>query len=703
MKYGKYLAENMKPGWVEHYIDYAKLKAMVKALKGAEEGLPDMNQSSTAYRTSLTVVGSPMLSGKLGSKDVTQEDFFRALDSDVQKIGTFTARQVKQSQKRLAQLEKDVTTARSMGTLGDLPVGAQSLETRAKEIGDSFLDLEKYINLNYTGFYKILKKHDKNLPSTPCRQFYMARLHQTPWIQGDYSSVFVTLSRIYSMLRSDVVPDAQDLTLKDFVRTTRKYWVQTENVSAVKHLILQHLPVFQVRQDLLSGDSQMTNSAYFDNSQLELYHGRLEKRPLAIALRIRWYGLGAPELAFIERKTHKEEWKGEVSVKERFALAPDLVMPFLKGEYTVDQAAEDLKQKGKSEAEIKKFKQLFTEIQRVVDVKQLQPSMRTQYMRVAFQIPFDATVRISLDTNLAMIKENPDNGKTCFEEGRWFRDPSLPIPRTEITRFPHAILEVKLSLKEGEDAPLWVSQLIDSGWLTEVHKFSKFIHGSAVLLPDQVQAVPYWIDDESIRSSVLASSHMKDTESTYNPLSKRRQSHLDDPKQLSSVLEDPNAELLHPLLDDHSKTDFTGVNDGGMAPMGALGGFLMNMLHPKGMELPRRVPMRIEPKTNFANERTFLRWVHMAIILGGVSSAMLGNAGASDHEAQVIGLITIPIAIAMILYAVYLFYWRAIKIRRREARDVGVFDDRVGPVALAVILMCVYTTIFIFFLAKVAG
>lgn len=40
----------------------------------------------------------------------------------------------------------------------------------------------------------------------------------------------------------------------------------------------------------------------------------------------------------------------------------------------------------------------------------------------------------------------------------------------------------------------------------QVHKFSKFIHGSAVLLPDMVQAVPYWIDDESIRKSIVQSS-----------------------------------------------------------------------------------------------------------------------------------------------------------------------------------------------------
>lgn len=89
---------------------------------------------------------------------------------------------------------------------------------------------------------------------------------------------------------------------------------------------------------------------------------------------------------------------------------------------------------------------------------------------------------------------------------RWYRDPGLPTPRSEITRFPHAVLEVKLSLPEGETAPEWVADLIESGYLTEVHKFSKFIHGTATLLPDMVQAVPYWVDDESVRPSMLQSA-----------------------------------------------------------------------------------------------------------------------------------------------------------------------------------------------------
>lgn len=56
----------------------------------------------------------------------------------------------------------------------------------------------------------------------------------------------------------------------------------------------------------------------------------------------------------------------------------------------------------------------------------------------------------------------------CVCTCRWYRDPNLPISRTDITRFPHAVLEVKLSLPEGQTSPEWVTDLTESGFLTEV-------------------------------------------------------------------------------------------------------------------------------------------------------------------------------------------------------------------------------------------
>jgi SPX domain protein involved in polyphosphate accumulation len=76
--------------------------------------------------------------------------------------------------------------------------------------------------------------------------------------------------------------------IQGFVRSTTKYWVKTTDVSIVKHFVLQHLPVFQFEKTNFSGDAQLINSVYMDNASLELYHGRLDKRPGAIALRLRW-------------------------------------------------------------------------------------------------------------------------------------------------------------------------------------------------------------------------------------------------------------------------------------------------------------------------------------------------------------------------------------------------------------------------------
>ena len=55
--------------------------------------------------------------------------------------------------------------------------------------------------------------------------------------------------------------------------------------------------------------------------KLELYHGRLNKTPGAIAYRLRWYGSGDPKVVFCERKTHRDTWTGEASVKERFIVS----------------------------------------------------------------------------------------------------------------------------------------------------------------------------------------------------------------------------------------------------------------------------------------------------------------------------------------------------------------------------------------------
>lgn len=274
---------------------------------------------------------------------ITEETFLAQVDADMAKVEKFTLSQVTQLRNKIADTEKLIakninninasssSSSSSAAAVGDAAATASTdalspafeptkIADRADEIAQAFLRLEKYVNINFMGFHKILKKHDKNLPNNPCKVFYVNRLHAQAWVRGDYSDIVVRLSTIYSALRQDHVAEENKDESQSFLRSTTKYWVKTEDVSRVKYAVLRHLPVFLQKTSTGESDSQFTNSVYLDNDQLELYHGRLDKTPGAIALRMRWYGPGDPEVVFVERKTHNEKWSGGVSVKERFTV-----------------------------------------------------------------------------------------------------------------------------------------------------------------------------------------------------------------------------------------------------------------------------------------------------------------------------------------------------------------------------------------------
>ncbi len=509
MKFASELKRKAEPKWRATYINYNALKDVLKTLASKAAYAPEIctldGKSSGVVSLSIptpTGKDEPWSAVSL----VTEDDFFILLESEISKVEEFTSSQVQGLRDRLFALQKRTATAlkKELDPSGDDSVGFLIME--ANETSVSFLNIEKFANLNYRAIYKILKKHDKLLPrSPPCRQFIMSRLHnrRKSWMRGDYSDVLVSLSRLFGSLRGDNVVQPPPGDQQDFVRSTKKYWVRVEDVSEVKLAILKHLPVFLQKTMKGESDSQLVNSVYLDNAQLELYHGRLDKTPGAIALRLRWYG-ATPDAVFVERKTHREAWTGDLSVKERFIINEWQVLPLLGGEYDIEKAEAKMREKpGTTEESIEAWRQLSIQCLQAITSKQLVPTLRTQYMRTAYQIPYDATVRISLDTNLNMINDS-DPGNN-----RWYRDPSLPYREGDITRFPHAVLEVKLQLGNESDTPQWIHDLFQNGMLHEVHKFSKFIHGCATLLPEDVQAMPYWIDDPSLRPSLEASGAVK--------------------------------------------------------------------------------------------------------------------------------------------------------------------------------------------------
>lgn len=263
---------------------------------------------------------------------------------------------------------------------------------------------------------------------------------------------------------------------------------------------LQHLPVlvFNPNKEFEQEDCAIS-SIYYDNSDFDLYLGRLRKDEGAEAVRLRWYGGMDISTIFVERKTHREDWTGEKSVKARFSLKEKNVNAFLKGEYTVGQAFEKMRKEGKkSVKEIEQLEALAREVQYTTITKRLQPAVRSFYNRTAFQLPGDARVRISLDTELSLIRE--DNWDGTIRSGKNWRRmdigidwPFNQLAKGDIERFPYAILEVKLQTQAGQEPPEWVRELTSSHLVEAVPKFSKFIHGTATLFPEEINLIPFWL------------------------------------------------------------------------------------------------------------------------------------------------------------------------------------------------------------------
>ncbi|KAI5478767.1 hypothetical protein MNV49_004593 [Pseudohyphozyma bogoriensis] len=101
------------------------------------------------------------------------------------------------------------------------------------------------------------------------------------------------------------------------------------------------------------------------------------------------------------------------------------------------------------------------------------------------------------------------------------------------------------------------------------------------------------------------------------------------------------------------------------------------------------LPVRVEPKVFFANERTFLSWLNFSVVLGGLAVGLL-NFG--DRVGKIsAGMFTI-VAMSIMLYALVTYHWRANAIRRKGS---GPYDDRLGPTVLCLALLAAIIVNFI--------
>ncbi|KAL7269114.1 vacuolar transporter chaperone [Rhizina undulata] len=750
MKFGQQLRTSLIRDFQYYYIAYDDLKAEIK---------------NRLYPPGSDPARDP-------PKEWTEEDekaFVRVLEAELDKVFTFQKvksgeiiRRIKVTQKEVEDVVKMLDSrppARreagvggeegGMGGAGAVEGGPteedfELLEEDLSDIIADVHDLAKFTQLNYTGFQKIIKKHDKQTGWT-LRPIFSARLNAKPFFKDNYDAFIVKLSKLYDLVRTRGNPIQGDSgaggSQQNFVRQTTKYWVHPDNITELKLIILKHLPVlvFNPNKEFEKQDSAIS-SIYYDNRDFELYLGRLRKDEGAEAIRLRWYGGMDSSTIFVERKTHREDWTGEKSVKARFALKEKNVNAFMKGDFTVEQAFEKMRKEGKkSPKEIEQLEALAREVQYTVITKRLEPVVRSFYNRTAFQLPGDARVRISLDTELSLIREDNWDGKIRSNDNWRRMDIGIdwPFPQLDpkdIERFPYAILEVKLQTQAGQEPPQWVKELVSSHLVEAVPKFSKFIHGTATLFSDKIDLIPFWLPQMGVdirkptthsfgierpgqSASMSTSDDPFDSDEDESADENRQRTHnggagvMDEEERVAT---EPREDF--PLYDSEDESDDEDVNGNGSRRYRrrGVGAFIKHAGKAcwKGLKLlvpvPRStiaagendgagiiyvkkfkappgkkifVPVRVEPKVFFAVERTFLSWFEFSVFLAAIAATLV-NFGDRVSVYSAWGFVIV--AIAALFYSMGLYLWRVQKIRTRRAVR---YHDSWGPTVLCFMVL----------------
>ena len=81
------------------------------------------------------------------------------------------------------------------------PEALKTLEREVSRITSELNELATYTRLNYTGFIKILKKHDKHT-AFMLKPMFMVRLNTKPLYLENLDNLIIRLSKLYDLIRT---------------------------------------------------------------------------------------------------------------------------------------------------------------------------------------------------------------------------------------------------------------------------------------------------------------------------------------------------------------------------------------------------------------------------------------------------------------------------------------------------------------------
>lgn len=187
MRFGKTLRESVYAPWKDSYIDYGKLKSLLREDKYEEEDVPWTEDDENRFCDELFNV-------QLEKVAKFQEETFNSLRTRVD--STFD--KLKDLAPAEGQSKGDITTAR-----------LKEIEAELESITNDVRELKKYSSINYTGFLKIVKKHDRKRGDRyRVRPMMQLTLAQRPFnSEQGYSPIINKLSLMFFIIQENLNTD----------------------------------------------------------------------------------------------------------------------------------------------------------------------------------------------------------------------------------------------------------------------------------------------------------------------------------------------------------------------------------------------------------------------------------------------------------------------------------------------------------------
>ncbi|KAK6359574.1 Phosphate metabolism transcription protein [Orbilia brochopaga] len=760
MKFGETLKKSLKEEWKDNYIDYGKLKKLLREKESQPTQWTEQDESSFVEEL---------------------------VNVQIEKVNAFHSKVVAELKERVngceAKLEHLLQPAEepaegpegAAGAAPSAPSAAAAVDEETKQllasvteeldsISKQIADLYKFSRLNFTACLKAAKKHDR-LKQYKIRPLVQVRLSSLPFSSEDYSPLLYRISTLYAFVgqydQTEPTDSKPDESAPSAPYESHKFWVHPDNILEVKTYILRRLPVLIYNpQDSKVAKANRKDptltSLYFDNSQFELYTHKLDRYDRAASLRLRWYGQLAdkPEITLERKVVPSIEEDEETGSEERVTLKEKEIYRFISGaddEIVERKIAKNRERKPEEEA--RKYEKTTRDIHTFIKENNLQPILRAIYTRTAFQVPGDNEIRISLDTDLTFIKEDAlDPSKACRPVDDWHRHdiddrrleyPFNSLPKDEVSKFPFALLEIKLQSSLDDRSREWVADLMNSHLVYDAPRFSKFVHGVSVLFEDNVNSFPFWLGDldKDIRkdpkaayeqeqeklkaegeltvgSFVLGRSPLRGGSFRANEALRSRSMEPARSRRLGTgatpgrpISQSPRRRpIRHPSAiaeeagsstQSIAKPDDTTTTAKDTAKDTAKSRRRSSVKLPPGVTKPSTYikdagPLQVEAKVWLANQRTFIKWQHICVLLATLSLALYNAAGEKNEIARGIGYFFTAIAVFTGIWGYWMYIRRSESIHNRSEKGFDSALSLIGPVVVCVTVVLALTLNFLF-------